>query len=369
MEENKKNQTTVLEGNSLEAFFTEAPKETETLEDKNDLFNRVEPSKQIQTEEEEEEIKQNIPPQTPPIQNQPNSYYYDNVVKDYIESGDWDDMVVETEVDGETVEKPLSEIENIDKDTFHQIRSEIKKLKDEEFNEKYISVEGLDETTKKMVELKRKGGDISSLIQAEVKHVHPLKGLDLDDEKVHEGLLRQKLTYQGIDEDVIHQTIAKYKKDLVLDKKASEIIEEINTNFDGYVEAESQRQLKEIEATKEKQKEFRKTMSETIKGLDIKEEKIVKSLLDSATKIDSEGLSQVDKAFFEAKQNPNLFAKITFLLTDEELYDKHMGVKIKNKANLDTVKKVLSLKKRSTSEKPKTIKKEKGLDAFFEQQS
>lgn len=376
--ENQKNESTVLSGNSLEAFFTEDAKPDKQeipKEEQNSGIEEIFDKKEDKnTFEDFQGTSDNIFEKTPKPEEQlkpaeqPSSYYYDNVVRDFIEEGDWEDMLVETEVDGEMVERPLSELENVDKETFNQIRSEIKRLKDEDFKEKYISVEGLDETTKKMVELKRKGGDITSLIETEAKVVHPLKNIDLEDESVHEGLVRQKLSYQGIKSDVIERTISDYKKNLTLDKEAQEIISEINTNFDKYVEAESKKQLEEIEEQKAQQKEFRKTMSETIKGLDIKEEKVVKSLLDAATKPDETGLSDVDKAFFEAKQNPELFAKVAFLLTDSELFDKHMGVKIKNNANLESMKKVFSLKKRSNSSGAKIEKKEEGLGAFFEKQ-
>lgn len=368
MKENQKNETSVLSGNSLEAFFTEDKPEvtTEDLQDQkidsDDLFDVG----------KKEEKKEELPPQEKSetqISEElaPNTYYYDNVINDFLEEGDWEDMVIETEVDGEVVETPLSELKNVDKDTFLEIKKHFKQLKDEEFKEKYISVEGLDETTKKMVELKQKGGDISSLIQAEVQYVHPLKGYDLEDERVQEELVRQKLSASGqLSQDTIENEIKTLKANLELDKKANDIIEEVNTNFDNFVKAEAKKQEEQLELQKQQQKEFRKTLAESLKGLDIKEEKIVKNLLDASTKYDSNGLSDVDKAFFEAKENPELFSKIAFLLTNEELFDKHMGVKIKNKANLDTVKKVLSLKKRSTTEKKEIKKKEEGLGAFFD---
>ncbi len=364
MKENQKNETSVLTGNSLEAFFTEESPEknseqvsTEETAGLDDIFNVKK-----QTEN---------PPEKPPVQEetitpQSNSYYYDNVISDFLEEGEWEDMVIETEVDGEVVETPLSELKNVDKETFQEIKKHFKQLKDEEFKEKYISVEGLDETTKRMVELKKKGGDISSLIQAEAQHVHPLKGVDLEDERVQEAIVRQKLSASGqLSQATIENEIKTLKANLELDKKSNEIVEEINTNFNRFVEAEAKRQESEIEAQKQQQKEFRKTLSETIKNLDIKEEKVVKSLLDASTKYDSNGLSDVDKAFFEAKQNPELFTKIAFLLTNEELFDKHMGVKIKNKATLGEVKKILNLRKKSSTEQTQIKKKEKGLESFF----
>ena len=241
-------------------------------------------------------------------------------------------------------------------------------MKEEDFKSKYVNIENFDETTKKMLELKRKGGDITQLIQAEAQIVHPLKDYNLEDERVQEGLVRQKLAHLGNEQDVIDFKINKLKKELNLDKEAEKVIKEINDSFDAYVEKESQRQLEELTAQKEKQKEFRKTMSDMFKTYDI-EDNIRKSLLDSSTKNDDNGLSDVDKAFFEAKNNPELFAQVAFLLTDREAYNKYTGIKIKNKTNLDTVQKVYSLKKRESKGADPVIKQQKGgLEALFQQQ-
>lgn len=370
MEKNQKNETSVLTGNSLEAFFTGVSPEsnTEVIKDSQSEIDGIFDNKQKETNSpKEEDLKKDIKKEEVQLP-QSNTYYYDNVVNDFLEEGEWEDMVIESEVEGEIVETPLSELKNIDKDTFLEIKKHFKQLKEEEFKENYISVEGLDDTTKRMVELKKKGGDISSLIEAEIRHVHPLKGYDLEDERVQEAIVRQKLNASGqLSQATIESEIKTLKENLELDKKANEVVEEINTNFNNFVEAEAKKQEAELELQKQKQKEFRKKLSETINGFDIKEDKIVKSLLDASTKYDSNGLSDVDKAFFEAKENPQLFTKIAFLLTNEELFDKHMGVKIKNKANLDTVKKVLSLKKRSSSEQKEIQKDKKGLESFFEQ--
>lgn len=369
MRENQKNETSVLTGNSLEKFFTEdSPENNAQQEPKEETGSSLENmfDAQGQVVKTTKEAQKETPSQEEVVAPQKNSYYYDNVISDFLEDGEWEDMVIETEVDGEVVETPLSELKNVDKETFQEIKKHFKQLKDEEFKENYISVEGLDETTKRMVELKKKGGDISSLIQAEVQHVHPLKGIDLEDERVQEAIVRQKLSASGqLSQATIENEIKTLKANLELDKKSNEIVQEINTNFNRFVETEAKRQEEELEAQRQQQKEFRKTLSETIKNFNIQEEKVVKALLDASTKYDSNGLSDVDKAFFEAKQNPELFTKIAFLLTNEELFDKHMGIKIKNKATLGEVKKILNLRKKSSTEQPKVEKKKSGLESFF----
>ena len=145
--ENQKNESTVLSGNSLEAFFTEdakpdkpeIPKEEQNPGIEGIFDNKENKNTSENFQGKDDNIFEKAEKAEEPIKpaEQTSSYYYDNVVRDFIEEGDWEDMVVETEVDGEIVEKPLSELKNVDKETFNQIRSEIKRLKEEDFKEKY----------------------------------------------------------------------------------------------------------------------------------------------------------------------------------------------------------------------------------------
>lgn len=374
MEENQNKSTEVLSGNSLEAFFTK-PKDGDNKGEPKQPANEPKAGEgnepPVEPKGDPVEPKQPAEPKVNPLEpkaGEPtgqSSFQFETLIKDFIADGDWEDVMVTTEENGEEVEIPITELKNIDKETFDQLRQLQKELKEEEFKEKYISVENLDETTKKMIELKKSGGDISTLIEAEAQYVHPLKNYDLDDERVQEYLVRQKYAHANYEQDYIDMKIKSMKEDLTLDKEAASIVEEINQNFDNFVEQETQRQLAEIEEAKKQQKEFRKTMSEVYKSYDLKDT-VAKNILDASTKFDSNGLSDVDKAFFEAKNNPELFAKISFLLTNEDAYNEYMGVKIKNKANLDNVKKVFSLKKRDSKTPNQPKQQKEGLGVFFD---
>lgn len=349
----------VLEGNSLEAFFSgtykpveETIEETPKIED----FFKDETSTDVATTNKEDI--------TPPVTNPQSSTtpsFYDSLVKEMIEDGDWIDGEIELE-DGTAV--LLSEINNVTPDLFKQIKESQKAIKEEEFKSKYISVEGLDDTTKKMIELKKAGGDITSLLQAEAQYVHPLKGLDLDSDDVQAYLVAQKYMSMGLDQDIVQMKIEKLKKDSQLDLEAKKIIDEVNSNFDAHVESEKNKQLELKRQIDEEQKTFRKTISESFKNLGLEKETLIKNLIEKTAKFDDNGLTEADKLYFESKKNPELHAKIAFLLSDEESFNKFYTQKAKLETKKDDVRKILQISPKSSST---SSKKQAPVEEFFNQ--
>jgi hypothetical protein len=269
-----------------------------------------------------------------------------NQVKFLVEKGYWEDYDIEVD-DPTTGEKKLVPILDLPMtpELFEQLEVAQKEKKQEDLNSKYISKEGIDATTEKMIELKKAGGDITQLLQVESDFVNPLKNIDLENEQHQEYLVRQRLSLnQDLDEIDIESKIKRLKQNLTLDVEAKKIAEEVQERFDNYVEEKKQEHLLKLEAQKEEQKVFKKTISETYKGFQIKNENLIKALVDSATKTDEYGLADIDKLYFDSKtNNPELFAKAVFLLKNEEAFNEFMGIKIKNKISLDTTKTILKL--------------------------
>ena len=166
--------TQVLENTALDNFFNEGAPTSQTI---------------VEQEPPKATVEDTTPPAAEP-QITPTTKDYSDIVKNMIEDGDWQDAEVELE-DGSKV--LLSDMKNIDVEVFRELKKQQKELSKEEFDSKYVSVEGLDETTRKMIELKKAGGDISQLIQVQAQLVDPLANLDLDNEEVQAHLVRQKL--------------------------------------------------------------------------------------------------------------------------------------------------------------------------------
>ncbi len=366
--------TKVLEGDALLNFFNKVEGGDEKVDDTTSLQNYFEGGK--------EEIVTNTAPvtATPEAETSPKivtdkviiedkpvqkTNVYTNLIKEYIEDGDWEDGAIEMEDEnGETIQVNLLDLTDVTPAQFKQIKAGQKALKEEELKNKYISKENLDENTLKIIELKKAGGDTRELFQIQAELVNPLDTLDLDDERVHEYLVRQKLAANpDLDQDDIDNKIAKMKSNFVLDVEAKKIITEVNTNFGIAIEQKKKEHTEASEKILVDQKEFKKTMAQTYKDLKLNDN-LVKRLVEDTAKFDQLGLTNVDKAFFEAKKNPELFAKIAYLILDEKGFNEFQGVKIKNDVTKDTITKIFKI----TSKVPKTniTEGEGDLKAYFE---
>lgn len=356
------NTTKILEADDIQKWFNgeevEKPKEEITeVKDIDAFFEEEKPEAKV---EEVEKPKEEIKPE--PVVQKTN--FYTDLVREYIADGDFTDGTIEIEGEnGEVQELILSEIEDITPEMFKAIKAAQKKLEEEQRDKDYVSVKGLDETTRKMITLKKSGGDISELIQVEAEHVHPLKGLDIRDEKVQEYLVRRKYESQGIDPEFIDLKIKKLKENVQLDLEAEKVVGEINTNFDRIVQDKVEKQEAYNKELQNEQKEFRKTMTETVRKFGLKDT-LTKTLVDYASKYDDDGLTEADKLYFSIKQNPELFAEAIFLMTNKEAYDEYKGVKIKNEVKKDTIKSILRITPK-TSVTPTQLNKVDKVEEFF----
>lgn len=328
--------------------------------DINDLLKEVgvrkeeTPKEEIKPEDVLEKITQDLPKieeqeVTPVVEDkkveapkQNSKSDYTKKLLDVIELGFIEDAQITWGEGEEAKEVFLSELTDLDKEQFDAIISKYKEAKDKEIEEKYISTEGLDDRTKKYIELKKAGGDLTQLIEKEVEYVNPLSQFDLDNEAHQEALVRQILQNQGYKPRYIDQEIEDMKENLTLDSEAQKIAETLNKNFDDFVESKKQEQLSKIEEDKIQQKEFRKNINQEIKSL-IPNENIAKLILDNATKRDEVGLTNTDKLYFDAQKDPKLFAEIAFFINNREEFYKSIGAKNKNKETLKVTKSLFSI--------------------------
>ncbi len=320
-----------------------------------DVFAKLTNTQPPTTEEVQEEV---VPPiaEVKPKKEKvvaPAPTPYTEKLKDYISAGFLEDVAVNIGEGEEEKQVFLSELTDIDADTFDAIIAQYKEAKDKELKEKYISRDGLDERTEKYIELKKAGGDISKLVEAEIEYVNPLTTYDLENEVHQEELIRRDLTAQNLHPRVIEAQVQAFKEDMTLDTEAKKIAKRINEQFDTYLENKKQEQLATIEADKAEQKEFRKNINEELKLL-IPDENIAKVILDNSTKRGEYGLTNTDQLFFDAQKDPKKFAKIAFFLNNEEAFLKSVGAKASLGTKKETIKTLFTINPSVV----KTIKKE-----------
>ncbi len=365
-------ETKVLEGDALKDYFTkEDGGEITTEETPQSLEQYFEnpddkPEEKVEVPAKPAQVAaEKKPAVEKPAAVEVKTNVYTDLIKEYIEEGDWEDGAIEIEDEkGETVTVNLLDLADVTPEQFRQIKAGQKALKEEELKSKYISIEGIDENTLKIIELKKAGGDTRELFQIQGELVNPLDRLDLNDEKVHEYLVRQKLSSNpDLDQDDVDNKINKLKANFTLDAEAKKIISEVNTNFGLIIEERAKEHQAAQEKAQEEQKNFRKQMSQTYKDFKLNDN-VVKSLVDNTSKFDEYGLTNVDKAFFEAKKNPELFAKIAYLILDEKGFNEFQGVKIKNDVKKDTIKTIFKISPNVS--KTNITKPDGSLENYFE---
>lgn len=306
------------------------------------------------------EIEEPVKPAAPK-ESQSNSYYKD-LARKFIEKGKWQEATVDTE-DGEVA---LSELEDIDEETFFAIQEQQDELAREDLNEKFISKEGLNDTALKIIELQKNGGDITEAMQVYKEYVHPLEGLDLDNERVQEYLVRMDLQKRGNDEDIIQTTIEKYKKNLTLDKKANEVIDFTNKAWDKYMEDQNLAAAETKNKKEEQHKEYIKTLKDSYKDLDL-DNKLKNKFLQVASTRDENGEPEAVRIFREKLQDPKTANELLYFLLEPETYKKSIGAKENIKNNVETFRKINLVKskdKKQTKTAPKKEDTTGGLDFF-----
>ncbi len=342
----------------LKDFLEDKPAEVET---------------EVEVEEEVDKIAEHKAPAQEKTEPTPEKEvavkqptFYTDMVRDFLEDGEWEDGNIEIEDEnGETQTIQLSDLKDVNAALFKQIKAGQKALKEEELKANFVSVKGLDETTKKLIEAKKAGADIRGLIQYDADLVHPLKGYDVEDPTVQENLIRWNLTNRGEDADDIEYKIQKYKKNFILDTEAGKIVNIINADYDNKVTQTLEEQKKQNSDIIEAQKLFRKTTQDVYKGYKLTES-LTKTLVDNAAKFDETGLTMADRAYFDAKNNPEFYAQVVFLLSDEKAFNEYKGVKIKNQVAAETIMKISKIPKQAANT---AMKKENDgvdpLEKFF----
>lgn len=335
----------------------------------NDLINEilaaaepstVEPVKPTTSpkEEKEEEAKSTPSVEPQPKQEEPapptEQSDFSKRLKGLIEDGIIENFAINYNVDGEDQEVFIEDIEDLTEEGYQQILQGWKQAKDEDIKSKYISVDGLDETTKKLIEIKRAGGDISEIIEKNVTAIDQLTKLkdNIDNEQVQINIVAHSLQQKGLTNKVIQAQIKDLVDEGLLETEATTILDSHLSIHQSEIEKKRNEELQRIEKEKEDLKTLRKTLSSTYKEMNLPEN-LHKVLVDNATKLDQDKISNTDKLYFEAIKDPQRFAEINFFLNNPEEFKTFVSSKKVIKTKTDSAKSLFTVNIGKTN-KPKT---------------
>ena len=266
-------------------------------------------------------------------EGQPKATRYSEKIKNLIEDGFLEDVSITLD-DKEVF---ISEIDIQDKDTYDSILESIKAEKKKQREEKYISKEGLDETFLKIVETRKAGGNVNEIIKENVSAIDQLSNLkntldsveiaDAEKEQLAINIVAQNLQQKGLSQKVIQAQIEDYIESGNLETEANTILDSHLELHGQAIEQKKQVELQRLEKEKEDFKTFKKTISSTYKEFGLPDA-MQKVLVENATKLDEYKISNSDKLYFEAQQkNPDLFAKVNFLLNNPQEFEKWISGK------------------------------------------
>lgn len=238
----------------------------------------------------------------------------------------------------------LDDIADLTEEGYTQILQGWKTEKEKQNKEKYISVDGLDETTKKLIEIRKNGGDITEIIKENVTAIQNIQQLkdNIEDERVQIHIVGQDLQNKGISLPTIQAEIKSLVESGQLESRATELLEKDLSAHSQAIELKRIAETERVEKEKEDLKNLRKSLTAYYKEKNIPEN-LHKVLVDNATKLDQDKISNTDKLYFEAQKDPEKLAQINFFLNNPEGFKKWLtskevlNTKIESQKSLFTV--------------------------------
>ena len=333
----------------------EKPEEQSNL----DLSTDEDKTETEETKSEEEKPKEEEKVETKTTEK--NSVYA-NLAKKYIEVGTWQD--VKFEVEGE--EKVLSELEDLDEETFLEIVKAQDAQKSSDLDEKFINKEDLDDISLKIIEISKNGGDIAQVLKAKETYIDNLNTYNLDNEDHQEALVRQmyKMGNPNLSEKQINNLINTDKEEIELADKAKTFADNLKQSYHTMLDKQKEEALELKKQQEQNNRELRKGLKQSLADLGITKEAMYKPLIDSATK-ETEGSYLIDEQFAEMKQDPKELAEFLFWKNNREDYLKTVSEKETSKAKKDTLMKLDLMKgKHQNKKQTKSSKEEDKLDEF-----
>lgn len=308
----------------------------------------TEPEFDIQVEETEKETQENEEltkePLVEEVQEKEEELVevgqptiYSNLAKKYIEMGSWQDAKVE--IDGEEV--IISELDSLDEETFLQLQKSQEEAKKEDLKDKYINKEELDDISLQIIEISKNKGDISKVLQVKKQFIDPLEKYDLENEHHQEALVRQKYQIESngtLSQEDIDIIIEKRKKDLSLDKEASDFAGKLKESYSNLLKAEQEKSENTRQAIQETEKTTKKSVRDILSKNYLQNDSATKALLNFVSLGQDEDplLEQVKKL----KEDPEQLAELIMFINKKEDYLRVIGEKATKGKEMDVLRKL-----------------------------
>lgn len=370
MSENQSSITTELSLEDLQLGFSFTPPEETLTETKELSFEPLDLSG-----EKKEEVITDLPAgeketkeEFKALELEPKKdNFYTSLLKKKLEKGLWEDVIIK---EGET-ETKLSEIEDLTEEEYLKLEEDQLAIKNEDIKDKYISIDGIAEEKKLILEIVKNGGNLAELFQNEQQLEKPFdesKGWDLNNEQHQESIVYQYYISRGDSPARAKLLMEADKKEFVLDSHAKQIVDFHQKAYSDNLNAINKKLIEDKEVEKENLKVYRTELTKKYKEAKVPEHDI-KKLVDAATREDSNGDFAVDTIYETKMKDPVEASELIFFLTNKEQYLQQKMLETKAQTNLTTMRTInRAPKDAQTKVAPKEEKQESGFRFNIPQQ-
>lgn len=226
--------------------------------------------------------------------------------------------VVQT-VGDQDVETPIDDID-ITEEVFTDLIQAYIAEEAERTSKDKVSVTGLSDLTKKMIEIEKHGGNPTQVLAQQQAYIDPLDQLDLETTEGQRGAIALFLEANGKDQEDIAARLKLYEQQGTLAEKSVEFSEKIRQYVAEYAEQQVQQAVEAEKKYKENLKGYKKTFKESLDSRFQLNDAVKNRLVDFATKPGEGNRFTFDTRLMEVRKDPQLAAELALWLEDREEY-------------------------------------------------
>lgn len=258
--------------------------------------------------------------------------------------GDAFDTIVQENEDGEEVEVPLEELE-VTPEMFKEIYDAQVEAMKESLTANKISTEGISDFTKNLIEIDKRGGNVTELLQIKQSVLDPIESLDLDNSDHQKYAVALYYQMQGTkSEKEIEILVSHYEEEGTLEDLARQAVGTLKEDVQKRVEQEKQIAIEAEQKRKELLKSYKKDFRGHLDKFELKDT-IKNKIVDLATKVNDKNQFELDLKYGEYRRDPEKAARLALFLLDEEEFIKQVTNKEVQKTKLDSAKKLRIVRK------------------------
>lgn len=210
-----------------------------------------------------------------------------------------------------------------DEDTFNGYVKQLHQAKESKLLENKADLDGVSDLTKKIIEIDKAGGNISSVLEVKSKVLDNIEGLDLSvvDNQRHVVAHYLSTRYNDMSDDDIADLVKSYEDRGVLEEKATSYKKAMERVVLEYAESQQKTIEEQKKTFAEQLKGYKKSVKESVSSKFQLKDDYIKKLVDFATKMDDRYNPELlNKKYSDMIKNPDDAADLILFLYDKEEY-------------------------------------------------